>query len=224
MAGVAVLAADGFETIECLTVVDVLRRGGVHAALVSVMDTRDVVTSQQIPVTCDLTLDEVDTIECLTVVDVLRRGGVHAALVSVMDTRDVVTSQQIPVTCDLTLDEVDFSDYDYLVLPGGLPGATNLRADDRVCELVREFAASKHVAAICAAPFILAELGVLEGHKATCFPGFDDAFPEGSFAGERTVVVDGNVITASGMGQALPFALAILNDIAGEVAVAKVKR
>ena len=127
MAGVAVLAADGFETIECLTVVDVLRRGGVHAALVSVMDTRDVVTSQQIPVT------------------------------------------------------------------------------------------------ICAAPFILAELGVLEGHKATCFPGFDDAFPEGSFAGERTVVVDGNVITASGMGQALPFALAILNDIAGEVAVAKVK-
>ena len=170
-----------------------------------------------------LAADGFETIECLTVVDVLRRGGVHAALVSVMDTRDVVTSQQIPVTCDVTLDEIDFSDYDYLVLPGGLPGATNLRADDRVCELVREFAASKHVAAICAAPFILAELGVLEGHKATCFPGFDDAFPEGSFAGERTVVVDGNVITASGMGQALPFALAILNDIAGEVAVAKVR-
>ena len=108
-------------------------------------------------------------------------------------------------------------------MPGGLPGATNLRADERVCELVREFAATKHVAAICAAPFILAELGVLEGHKATCFPGFEAAFPAGSFAGDRTVVVDGNVITASGMGQALPFALAILNDIAGEVAVEKVK-
>ena len=163
-----------------------------------------------------LAADGFETIECLTVVDVLRRGGIHTALVSIMDTRDVVTSQQIPVTCDVTFDEVDFSEYDYVVLPGGLPGATNLRADERVCELVREFAATKHVAAICAAPFILAELGVLEGHKATCFPA-------GSFAGDRTVVVDGNVITASGMGQALPFALAILNDIAGEVAVQKVK-
>lgn len=170
-----------------------------------------------------LAADGFETIECLTVVDVLRRGGVQAALVSVMDTRDVVTSQQIPVTCDVTLDEVDFSNYDYLVLPGGMPGATNLRADERVCDLVREFAATKHVAAICAAPFILAELGVLEGHRATCFPGFEASFPEGCHAGERTVVVDGNIITASGMGQALPFALAILEDIAGEVAVEKVK-
>ena len=117
-----------------------------------------------------LAADGFETIECLTVVDVLRRGGVRTALVSIMDSRDVVTSQQIPVTCDAMLDEIDFSDYDYIVLPGGLPGATNLRANERVCELVREFAATKHVAAICAAPFILAELGVLEGHRATCFP------------------------------------------------------
>ena len=140
-----------------------------------------------------------------------------------MDTRDVVTSQQIPVTCDVTLDEVDFSNYDYLVLPGGMPGATNLRADERVCDLVREFAATKHVAAICAAPFILAELGVLEGASRHVLPGLRGELPEGCHAGERTVVVDGNIITASGMGQALPFALAILEDIAGEVAVEKVK-
>lgn len=170
-----------------------------------------------------LAADGFETIECLTVVDVLRRGGVRATLVSVMDTREVVTSQQIPVTCDCTFDEIDFSEYDYVVLPGGMPGATNLRTDARVCDLVREFAATKHVAAICAAPFILAELGVLEGHRATCFPGFERDFPAGSFAGERTVVRDGNIITASGMGQALPFALAILHDIAGEVAVAKVR-
>lgn len=170
-----------------------------------------------------LAADGFETIECLTVIDVLRRGGVRATLVSVMDTRDVVTSQQIPVTCDAMFDEVDFSDYDYVVLPGGLPGATNLRADERVCDLVRTFAANKHVAAICAAPFILAELGLLEGHKATSFPGFDADFPAGCRAGERTVVIDGNIITASGMGQALPFALAILEGIAGETAVAKVK-
>ena len=169
-----------------------------------------------------LCADGFETIECLTPVDVLRRGGVRATLVSVMDTRDVVTAQQITLTCDCTFDEVDFSEYDYVMLPGGMPGTTNLRRDARVCDAVREFAATKHVAAICAAPSILAELGLLEGHKATCFPGFDGDFPGGSFAGERTVVVDGNIITASGMGQALPFALAILGDIAGDVAVKKV--
>ena len=170
-----------------------------------------------------LCADGFETIECLTPVDVLRRGGVRATLVSVMDTCDVVTAQQIPLTCDCTFDEVDFSDYDYVMLPGGMPGTTNLRRDERVCDVVREFAASKHVAAICAAPSILGELGLLEGRRATCFPGFEGSFPEGAFAGERTVVVDGNLITASGMGQALPFALAILGDIAGDVAVEKVR-
>lgn len=169
-----------------------------------------------------LCADGFETIECLTPVDVLRRGGVRATLISIMDSREVVSSQQIPITCDCTFDEVDFSDYDYVMLPGGLPGATNLRADERVCNVVREFAANKHVAAICAAPSILAELGLLDGHKATCFPGFDTDFPSDCFAGERTVVTSGNIITASGMGQALPFALAILRDIAGDVAVKKV--
>ena len=169
-----------------------------------------------------LCADGFETIECLTPVDVLRRGGVRATLVSIMDTREVVTAQQITVTCDCTFDEVDFSEYDYVMLPGGMPGTVNLRHDARVCDLVREFAATKHVAAICAAPSILAELGLLEGHEATCFPGFDEDFPAGCFAGPCTVVTSGNIITASGMGQALPFALAILGDIAGEVAVKKV--
>ena len=169
-----------------------------------------------------LCADGFETIECLTPVDVLRRGGVRATLVSVMDTREVVTAQQIAITCDCTLDEVDFSEYDYVMLPGGMPGTTNLRRNERVCELVREFAATKHVAAICAAPSILAELGLLEGHTATCFPGFDGDFPDGCFAGPCTVVTSGNIITASGMGQALPFALAILKDAAGDVAVKKV--
>ncbi len=170
-----------------------------------------------------LIADGFETIECLTMVDVLRRGGVKCATVSIMSTREAVSSQQIPITCDYLFDEVDFSTYDYVVLPGGLPGATNLRADQRVCDLVTSFGKTKHVAAICAAPFILGELGVLEGHRATCFPGFEKSFPEGCYAGGKTVVVSGNVITASGMGQALPFALAVLEDIAGNTAVEKVK-
>lgn len=170
-----------------------------------------------------LVADGFETIECLTMVDILRRGGVRATLVSIMSTRGAVSSQQIEICCDCTLDEIDLDEYDYLVLPGGLPGTTNLRADERVCEAVREFAAHKHVAAICAAPSILGELGLLVGRRATCFPGFDKSFPAGTHAGEKTVIVDGNIITASGMGQALPFALAVLEDIAGPRAVEKVR-
>lgn len=170
-----------------------------------------------------LVADGFETIECLTMVDVLRRGGVRVSLVSIMSTRDAVSSQQIEIACDYTFDEVDFDEYDYVVLPGGMPGTTNLRHDERVCNLVRDFATTKHVAAICAAPSILGELGLLVGRRATCFPGFEKSLPAGTFAGERTVIVDGNIITASGMGQALPFALAVLGDIAGERAVEKVR-
>ena len=144
-----------------------------------------------------LAADGFETIECLTMVDVMRRGGVRATLVSIMPTREVVSSLQIPVTCDALFDEINFDEYDCVVLPGGLPGATNLRADQRVCDVVCEFAATKHVAAICAAPFILGELDLLEGRHATCFPGFEKSFPEGAYTGDK-VTHDGNIITASG--------------------------
>ena len=170
-----------------------------------------------------LVADGFETIECLTILDVLRRGGVRASLVSVMATREAVSAQQVNIVCDYTLDEVDMSEYDYIVLPGGMPGTTNLRRDQRVCDLVSEFASTKHVAAICAAPSILGELGLLIGRKATCFPGFESSFPAGTFAGPKTVVVDGNIITASALGPALPFALAVLEDIAGKKAVEKVR-
>ena len=87
--------------------------------------------------------------------------------------------------------------------------------------MVCEFAATKHVAAICAAPFILGELDLLEGRQATCFPGFEKSFPEGAYTGEK-VTQDGNIITASGMAQSLPFALELLRTLAGDKAVEKV--
>ena len=136
-----------------------------------------------------LAADGFETIECLTMVDVMRRGGVRATLVSIMPTREVVSSLQIPVTCDALFDEINFDEYDCVVLPGGLPGATNLRADQRVCDVV--------------------------------FPGFEKSFPEGAYTGEK-VTQDGNIITASGMAQSLPFALELLRTLAGDKAVEKV--
>ena len=91
----------------------------------------------------------------------------------------------------------------------------------RVCDVVCEFATTKHVAAICAAPFILGELDLLEGRHATCFPGFEKSFPEGAYTGDK-VTHDGNIITASGMAQSLPFALELLRTLAGDKAVEKV--
>ena len=89
------------------------------------------------------------------------------------------------------------------------------------CPAVCEFAATKHVAAICAAPFILGELDLLKGRHATCFPGFEKSFPEGAYTGDK-VTHDGNIITASGMAQSLPFALELLRTLAGDKAVEKV--
>ena len=179
-----------------------------------------------------LAADGFETIECLTMVDVMRRGGVRATLVSIMPTREVVSSLQIPVTCDALFDEINFDEYDCVVLPGGLPGAPNLRGGMKGVASIKgcpealeavQFAweNGRFVAAICAAPFILGELDLLEGRHATCFPGFEKSFPEGTYTGEKDTQ-DGNIITASGMAQSLPFALELLRTLAGDKAVEKV--
>lgn len=171
-----------------------------------------------------LLADGFEPIEALTVVDVLRRGDVDITMVSVMSERTVMASREIPVVCDVLFDDYDFDAAEWVVTPGGIPGVPNLRADERVCEVLRDFIAHKHVASICAAPSILAELGLLEGRTATCFPGFEKDFPAGVHPDENGVYVDGNLITASGMGWSLPFAEEILRAIEGNAAVASVER
>ena len=147
-----------------------------------------------------LAADGFETIECLTMVDVMRRGGVRATLVSIMPTREVVSSLQIPVTCDALFDEINFDEYDCVVLPGGLPGATNLRADQRVCDVVCKFAATKHVAAICAGPTVLADLGITDGLKATCYPGQEQNMGSAVVDSSAAFVVSGNLITGASAG------------------------
>ena len=163
-----------------------------------------------------------ETIEALTPADVLRRGDQDVALVTINETPLVTTAQSVSIVCDATLADYDVTNCDLLVLPGGMPGTKNLRSDERVCTLVREFMAHRKLGAICAAPSILAELGLLEGRTATCYPGFEDNFPESVRPAELGVYKDKKIVTASGPGFALPFGLALLRFVAGEEAERRV--
>ena len=163
-----------------------------------------------------LLADGFETVEALAPADVLSRGGQDVSLVTINKTPRVTSGHKITIEADATIDTYDFSDCDLVVLPGGIPGTPNLRANARVCELAREFVADRQLGAICAAPSILAELGLLEGRTATCYPGCESAFPAGVRPEALGVYTDGNRVTASGPAYAIDFGLALLRSLAGE--------
>lgn len=160
--------------------------------------------------------DGFEEIEALTVVDVLRRAGVDAHTVSVSHKNEVVGAHGIPVTADDLFTEVSVAECEMVVLPGGMPGALNLRNDATLCAVLGERAsAGLPIAAICAAPYILGELGLLRGRRATCYPGFEDKL-EGATYTAAMVERDGNIITAKGPAAAMAFALGIAEALAGK--------
>ncbi len=157
--------------------------------------------------------DGLEEIEGLTVVDILRRAGVELRTVSITDRLLVNGSHQIPIMADVRLMDTDLADAEALVLPGGMPGTLNLGKCEKLTDLLVDFHEKGGlVAAICAAPSVLGDLGILKGKKAACYPGF-----EGRLAGAEVVydpvACDGNVITSRGMGTAIPFALALVSRL-----------
>lgn len=155
--------------------------------------------------------DGCEEIEGLTVVDIVRRAGIDITTISISDKKEVAGAHGITFLADAKKDEVDFSTLDGIVLPGGMPGTTNLGADETVDKVIREFAAGgKLVAAICAAPSVLGQAGILNGKHATSYPGFEPKLT-GAVTSEDPVVQDGNVITSRGMGTAIAFALEIVS-------------
>lgn len=148
-----------------------------------------------------------EEIEGLTVVDILRRAGLPVTTISIAGQKELHGSHQIGVLADALYGEIDFSEYGGVVLPGGMPGTTNLGNHPGVMETVQSFAAEgKLVAAICAAPSVLGQAGLLKGKKAACYPGFEDKL-DGAEVVFEDVAEDGNIITSRGMGTAIPFAL-----------------
>jgi len=157
-----------------------------------------------------------EEIEAIATLDVLRRAGLDVCSVSISESLKVTGAHGISVEADSLFANVDFTEAEMLILPGGMPGTKNLNAHDGLkAELTRHAKSDKPLAAICAAPMILGQLGLLEGKEATCYPG-NEVYLKGAILSEYMIVQDGNIITASGPGVAVEFALQIVEYIFGE--------
>lgn len=166
--------------------------------------------------------DGCEEIEGLTVVDLLRRANLEIVMISINQTTTITGSHGISFEADTTFENVNFDEFDAVVLPGGIPGTPNLGAHEGVNRIIREFSEKgKLVSAICAAPSVLGEAGILKGKHATCYPGFESKLT-GAITSKDAVITDGNIITSRGMGTAIDFALAIISylkdaDIAADL-------
>lgn len=154
--------------------------------------------------------DGCEEIEALTVVDIARRAGIEVAMISITGEKLVKGAHGIDFNTDIPAEFMDFDMLDGIVLPGGMPGTLNLGANKFVLQTIIDFnCKGKLVSAICAAPSVLGEAGLLKGKKATSYPGFEEKLI-GADLSTDAVVVDGNIITSRGMGTAIPFALTIV--------------
>lgn len=165
---------------------------------------------------CVFLADGFEEIEGLAVVDILRRAGIETEMVSVMGRKEILGAHGIRVEADSLFEEADAAGADMLVLPGGMPGTLNLKAHEGLLKLLKSFdSQGKYIAAICAAPSILAELGMLKGRKACSYTSFEDRLEDAQVVREPAVT-DGHITTGRGMGTAIPFALRLAALLAGE--------
>ncbi len=157
-----------------------------------------------------------EDLEATTIVDILRRAGVEVVTAG-LQAGLIQGSRGLRVQPDASLDEVLERDFDMIALPGGLPGAEHLKNDARIQALLRRLAAAdRYTAAICAAPMALAAAGLLDGRRATAYPGVLEGLDlPGTTCLSDPVVLDGKVVTSRGPGTAMDFALALVELLAG---------
>ncbi len=156
-----------------------------------------------------------EEIEAVTVIDILRRACIEVVSAG-LDAQPVRASRGVMLIADTTLESAMQQKFDMIVLPGGQPGTDNLKADSRIIALLKQMAANgKYVAAICAAPSVLASAGLLDGKQATSFPGCLDTFAQVKKQ-NAAVVVDGHFVTSRGPGTAMDFALTLVELLVGK--------
>ncbi len=161
--------------------------------------------------------------EAITVIDVLRRASLDVKTVSVTGTPIVTGAHNISVVADHLFEEADYENATMIILPGGMPGTSNLMMHKGLTEELIKFNSNrKNIAAICAAPMILGNLGMLQGKNAVCYPGFETKLT-GANVLKVPVVSDGHIITSRGVGTALGFALEIVSLLKGKPLAAEIK-
>ena len=148
-------------------------------------------------------------VEALTVVDILRRGKVDIKTVSITDKLQIISSHNITFNADMIIDDIK-EKADMIILPGGIPGTPNLAACDKLTNMINEYnEEGRYLAAVCAAPSVYGNMGLLKGRKATCYPGYEDKLLGATPVTDK-VVVDGHFITSRGMGTCVDFGLKLL--------------
>ncbi len=158
-----------------------------------------------------------EEVEALTTVDFLRRADVDARMVSITGSREVTGAHEIPVVTDLLFEDADLTDGDLAILPGGLPGATNLAEYAPLGELLKKYYEDpdKKIGAICAAPTVFGSFGIYRGERATCYPGFESGLTGATAVTDQVVVSENNVITSRAPGTAIPFVLRLISELQG---------
>ena len=156
-----------------------------------------------------------EEVEAIAPIDLLRRAGISVLTVGV-DGKAVTGSHGITVEADITLDQMDLTDLEMIVLPGGLGGVATVRSSQAALDALRfAYENDKYVAAICAGPTVLAELGIIGSRWATCYPGCENAMGDAFILEEACVIAD-KVITGASAGCAIAFALALITALKGQ--------
>jgi len=159
-----------------------------------------------------------EEVEALTAIDLLRRAGIEVKSVSITGNKRVMGTHDIPVEADILYEEANYEECEMIVLPGGLPGADYLGEHEGLVNHIRCFAENdKYLAAICAAPQVFGAQGVVEGKKATIYPGMESCL-KGALPQDEIVVQDGKIITSMGPATAMPFALKLIEVLKGKEA------
>jgi len=167
--------------------------------------------------------DGFEECEALITLDLLKRAGIEVTTASIMGRKNVISTHQVEIMADTLASNVEFNNFDCVVLPGGQPGTSLLEKNATVIKVVQKFyEEGKLVAAICAAPSILGHLGILEGKKATCYPGFESELENATVTFEKSTV-DENVITGQAVAGAFYFGLDIIGHLEGFEMYKKVK-
>ncbi|MBK8806916.1 MAG: DJ-1/PfpI family protein [Bacteroidales bacterium] len=151
-----------------------------------------------------------EDIEAITPIDILRRAELNVVTVSITSDVLVTSAHNITIKTDTTINKINTEDADLLILPGGMPGSNNLNSSELLKSIISKHNDKKGlIAAICAAPIILGDLGILKGKQAICYPSYEPRL-KGATIVNQPVVVDGNIITAKGVGAAIKFSLKLI--------------